>query len=235
MQRHPLALLPVLGLFGLLSSCSQAGTSGNLTDLLTAKSLTDWELITATPTAIDAVCTPGADGVLAIVGKPTGYLATKAVYENYQLHFEWRWPATAAKGSNGGVLVHISSGPTGGTPWPVCFQAQLKLDHAGDLLPMDSARFAEKLTADAKPPQLARSANNSEKPLGEWNTGDIICQGNNIEVRINGVLQNRVSQCSPASGKIGFQLEGAPFELRHVQIQSTAESAPLIVPLPVRD
>jgi Domain of Unknown Function (DUF1080) len=233
MHRCHLALVPVSGI--LLGSCAQAETPSSRKDLLTDKTLADWEFITATPTALDAVCVPGPDGVLAIAGKPIGYLATKATYENYQLHFEWRWPADAAKSSNGGMLLHITSGPAGGTPWPVCFQVQLKLDHAGDLLPMDSARFAEKLTTDAKPPQLARSGNSSEKPPGEWNTGDINCRGNNIEVRINGVLQNRVSQCSPASGKIGFQLEGAPFELRHVRIDSNTESPAIIVPLPVRD
>ncbi|MES2922412.1 MAG: DUF1080 domain-containing protein [Verrucomicrobiota bacterium] len=234
MPNHPLALFPTVGFAALLGSCAKAETPSSQQDLLGAKALADWEFISATPTAIDTVCVPGADGELAIPGKPAGNLATRTTYENYQLHFEWRWPANT-EGSNGGVLVHINSGPTGGTPWPVCFQAQLKLDHAGDLLPMDSARFVEKLTSDAKPPQLAHTGNNSEKPLGEWNTGDIVCQGNNIEIRINGVLQNRVSQCSPASGKIGFQLEGAPFELRHVRIQSNTEPARLILPLPVRD
>lgn len=75
----------------------------------------------------------------------------------------------------------------------------------------------------------------SERPPGEWNTGNIVCQGNSLEVRINGVLQNRVSHCAPASGKIGFQLEGAPFELRRVEIQSHTDAPTLIVPVPARD
>jgi hypothetical protein len=37
-----------------------------------------------------------------------------------------------------------------------------------------------------------------------------------VEVTVNGVLQNRVSQAAPNSGRIGFQLEGAAYELRHV-------------------
>ena len=37
-----------------------------------------------------------------------------------------------------------------------------------------------------------------------------------IEVVLNGVLQNAVTGCSLQAGKIGFQFEGAPFELRHV-------------------
>ena len=222
MHRHHLARFSVFGFLGILGPAVQADTAGNPRDLLADKTLSGWELITATPTALDAVCNPGADGVLAIAGKPVGYLATRASYGNYQLHFEWRWPADAGKGSNGGVLLHISSGPAGGTAWPVCFQAQLKIGRAGDLLPMASARFAEKPTTapEAKTPQLDRGGDSSEKPPGEWNVGEVLCHGNTIEVRINGVLQNRVSQCAPASGKIGFQLEGSPFELRHVQIQA---------------
>ena len=126
-----------------------------------------------------------------------------------------------AKNSNGGVLLNIAGGPAGGTAWPVCFQAQMKLTRAGDLLPMNGAKFAEKLSTapDAKTPQLDRTKKaDPEKPAGEWNSYDIVCRGDTIEVSVNGVLQNKISKCTPAAGKIGFQLEGTPFELRHVRI-----------------
>ncbi|MEI6178809.1 MAG: DUF1080 domain-containing protein [Verrucomicrobiota bacterium] len=222
MNCHHLVLSSVFGILGLITLGAKGDNLGTAKEFLSAESLGDWEFISSTPTAMSAICIPGGDGILSIAGKPIGYLATKTSRENYQLHFEWRWPANAAKSSNGGVLIHVNSGPAGGTPWPACFQVQLKLEHAGDMIPMDSAHFAESLTSDAKPPLVARSGNSSEKPPGEWNTGDISCQGTSIEVRINGVLQNRVSQCAPASGKIAFQLEGAPFELRNVRIESNS-------------
>jgi hypothetical protein len=64
-----------------------------------------------------------------------------------------------------------------------------------ELLPMHSAKFAEKLTTapGAATRILERAAANSEKPLGEWNTCDIVCRGSSIEVTINGVLQNKVT------------------------------------------
>ena len=34
-------------------------------------------------------------------------------------------------------------------------------------------------------------AASSEKPTGEWNTMEVICNGNTIEVFVNGVLQNK--------------------------------------------
>ncbi len=206
-------------LLGAAHVCSQVRAE-QPTDAISGKNLADWDFTTATPTEPASVCIPGADGVLSITGKPVGYIATKASHENYQLHFEWRWPAGAAKNCNGGVLLHIASAPAGGTPWPVCFQVQLKMDHAADLLPMHTARFAETLSTapDAKTPQLNRNGESNEKPPGEWNSGGVICRGDTIEVSVNGVVKNRVTRCTPAAGKIGFQLEGAPFELRNVRI-----------------
>ena len=40
-----------------------------------------------------------------------------------------------------------------------------------------------------------------------------------IEVAINGVPQNRITNAKPAEGRIGFQLEGAPYELRNVTLE----------------
>jgi len=188
--------------------------------LLDGQDLAGWELVATPATDPAAVCHYNTEGALAVAGKPVGFLATKISYENYRLHAEWRWPASAAKNSNSGVLLHIASDAVNGTAWPVCFQMQLKLTRAGDLLPMNDAKFAEKLSTapGAKTPQLDRRGDSSEKPLGEWNTCDIVCRGDTIEVTINGILQNIVTHTAPAAGRIGFQLEGTPFELRNVQI-----------------
>lgn len=203
-----------------LSTSLRAGTPQRPGDLLNGKDLAAWTLVAVPSVAAGVACRFNTDGSLAIAGKPVGFLATTVSYENYQLHAEWRWPANAAKNSNGGILLHIASGPANGTAWPLCFQVQLKPTRAGDLLPMNGARFSEKLSTapDAKTPQLNRVAADSEKPLGEWNSCDIVCRGETIEVAINGVPQNKVTRCSPAAGRIGFQLEGTPFELRNVRI-----------------
>ncbi len=193
-------------------------------DLLAGKNLSAWELVTlpTTPADIATVCKFKPDGSLAVAGKPVSYLATKARYENFKLHVEWRWPANPAKNSNSGVLLHIASGPTAGTAWPVCFQAQMKPTRAGDLLPMNGAKFAERLSTppDAKTPQLDRTGKTDpEKPLGEWNSYDLTCRDGMIEVSVNGVRENKVTSCAPAAGQVGIQLEGTPFEVRNVRIE----------------
>jgi hypothetical protein len=178
--------------------------------------LRGWEFVADPATPIAEVCAVRPDGVIAVAGSPLGYLSTIASYSAYTVHAEWRWPG---KTGNGGALLHISSGPTNGR-WPVCYQVQWKFGAVGDLLPMNGARFSEPLSTppDAKTPQLNRSAADSERPAGEWNACDITCVGQTITVSINGVVQNRVTGLSASAGKVGFQLEGTPFELRNVRI-----------------
>jgi hypothetical protein len=39
-----------------------------------------------------------------------------------------------------------------------------------------------------------------------------------INVTVHGVLQNKISHATPHYSRIGFQLEGIPFELRAVRL-----------------
>lgn len=220
---HMLTFMPrtfscILVGVALLTACS-AGTPAHSVDLLNGKDLAGLEYVTLDKADLGSVCHYNADGSLAIRGKPLGFIATAATYRNYTLHAEWRWPEHAAKNSNSGVLLHIASGPKDRV-WPLCFQMQTKPGRAGDLLPMAGATFAEKLSTapGAKTPQLDRLAESSEKPLGEWNECDIVCRDGTIEVTINGVHQNKVTRAVPDAGKVGFQLEGTPYELRNVRI-----------------
>ncbi len=208
-MRHPALLALLLGL-AVFARAEPA-------DLLAGPGFpAGWRLVTDPASDLALVCHRQPDGSLAVAGQPGGYLATTASHADYRLHAEWRW--SAAPG-NSGVLVHISSGPKDRI-WPLCYQVQTKRGFAGDLLPMAGATFATSLTTPpgAKTPTRAHMAPDSEKPPGEWNSCDITCRGDTIEVAVNGVLQNRVTGCSLRSGAIGFQLEGAPYELRHVTL-----------------
>jgi hypothetical protein len=149
--------------------------------------------IVTTPAAATpaAVWSRGPDGIIAVAGKPSGYVATRASYGNYRLHVEWRWPGTPG---NGGVLLHIASGPKDGV-WPLSLQVQTKHGFAGDVLPMAGARFAEPLSSapGAYPAIKGHVAPDSEKPAGDWNSMDVTCRDGAVDVAINGVAQNRVT------------------------------------------
>lgn len=202
----------------LLGALCVVGAAGNASaaELFNGRDLAGWELQT-TPSAVAAsVFTVQPNGVVASTGEPGGFLATTASYRNYKLHVEWRW---TAKPGNGGVLLHISPGPMDRV-WPLSLQVQTKHGAAGDILPMAGYAFAETPTSapGSLPVIKAHTAADSERPAGEWNYADIESRDGSVTVSINGVAQNKVTQASPSSGRIGFQLEGAPYELRHVNL-----------------
>jgi hypothetical protein len=63
---------------------------------------------------------------------------------------------------------------------------------------------------------VRKMAASSEKTAGEWNTMEVVCKGNTIEVYINGVLQNRGTNVSVSQGSICLQSEGKDIEFRNV-------------------
>ena len=199
-----------------LAGCAATPVSSPV-PLLAAGGFEAFELVTTPAATIDQVLAARPDGVIAVAGNPSGYVATRASYTNYRLHAEWRWPG---KPGNGGMLLHIQGGPKDRV-WPLSQQVQTKHGAAGDVLPMAGASFSEPLTSapGAATPIKGHTAADSERPAGEWNSMDVVCKDGSIEVSINGVAQNRVTAANPASGRIGIQLEGAPYELRNVTIQ----------------
>lgn len=204
--------LAVLAAFATLSACA----STQAVDLFNGRDFSGWKLETQPAAHVDEVFKILPGGVIASTGAPSGFLGSVATYRNYKLHVEWRW---SGKPGNGGVLLHISPGAFDRV-WPVSLQVQTKNGSAGDLLPMAAGSFAEALTSapGAATRIKAHTAPDSEKPVGEWNSCDIVSRDGTVEVTVNGVLQNRVTHVSPASGRIGFQLEGTPYELRRVAL-----------------
>lgn len=198
-----------------LSLVASAGCATPPVELFNDRDLSGWEFVTAPAVDIRTVCQVLSEGKISVAGSPIGYIKTIVAYQNYRLHAEYRW---TNKPGNSGILVHISSGPKD-KAWPLCLQIQTKYKSVGDLLPMAGATFAEPLEPNQKTPQRAHTGTGSEKPVGEWNSCEIICKKDTIEVFINGVVQNKVSAISPSVGCIGFQFEGTPFELRHITMQ----------------
>jgi len=205
-----LAFIPCF--FSLLTTIGGAAPAN---DLFKAHDFAGWEYVGTPAANIKTLCKILPDGVIAAAGSPIGYIATTASYKNYRLHAEWRWPD---KAGNSGVLVHINTKP-GDQSWPLSQQIQMKTKSVGDLMPMAGATFAEALEPSTKNPRRPHTAPDSEKPAGEWNVCDIICRDGTIEVTLNGVLQNKVTASKPAEGRVGFQFEGTPFELRHVRLE----------------
>ncbi len=148
------------------------------------------------------------DGTIHIAGDPFGYMRTKEIYSDYKLHVEWRWPVEA---SNSGVFIHAQQPDT---IWLKCVECQLKAGSAGDFVCMNGAEMNER--TDKTKPFVKKMAESSEKPVGEWNTMDVVCKDNTIEVTVNGVFQNKATNVNLNKGSICLQSEGKDVEFKNV-------------------
>jgi hypothetical protein len=148
-----------------------------------------------------------------------GYLRTEKEYSDYHLHVEWRYPEDA---TNSGVFLH-TSGPD--VIWVAHYQAQLKFQNTGDFIVHGvgvSATLNDTVytSTEEKKPLIPKIHPTNEKPAGEWNSYDITCLGSTIEIKVNGVLQNRAINCSLTKGGIGFQAEGSKIQFRNLWIEA---------------
>ncbi len=149
------------------------------------------------------------DGVIHLSGK-FGYIYPQEIYSNYKLEVEWRWPGEA---SNSGIFVHVSPDDR----WlPSCFECQLKAGNAGSIYGFNGPLSAEMRAAGNN--TIQRKEPNNERPTGEWNKAEIVCDGDRISITINGELQVEATGVTPASGNIGLQSEGEAVEFRNVRL-----------------
>ena len=173
------------------------------------------------------------DGMLVSLGTPSGHLITEKEYAEYKLTVEYRFPG---KPGNCGVLVHASKPRALYEMFPQSIEVQMMHKSAGDFwciqenieVPEMEKRRPRKegqkfggAKQDAR--QILNLTDNSEKPLGEWNTMTIEALGNEIIVHVNGELVNHGKNSTAAKGKIALQAEGSDVEFRKVELTPLAK------------
>jgi hypothetical protein len=178
--------------------------------LFNGKDLKNWEFQLKDPAINPATVFTVQNGVIHIKGDPFGYMRTKESYSDYKLNVEWRYPGEA---SNSGVFIH---GQKPDTIWLKCVECQLKAGSAGDFVCMNGTDMNER--TDKTNRMVKKLAPSSEKPTGEWNTLEVICKTNTIEVFVNGVLQNKGTNVNVSKGFICLQSEGKDVEFRNVYL-----------------
>jgi Domain of Unknown Function (DUF1080) len=193
------------------SLCAQdVITPTNKIELFDGKSFSGWTFVSKSTNAPAESIWSITNGVIRCLGKPTGYARTLKNYHDYQLHAEWRFPDGAG---NSGVFLHVNPPDK---VWALCFEAQLQSGSAGEIR-LNGGSHIEGLDATAK--AVPHQQPSSEKPLGEWNSYDIICRSNSISVRVNGIVQNKISGASVSSGAIALQAEGKVVEFRNIYLE----------------
>jgi Domain of Unknown Function (DUF1080) len=168
------------------------------------------------------------NGMLVSLGKPEGHLVTKQQYRDYRLEAEYRF---AGKPGNCGILVHASHPRALSKMFPQSIEVQMMSGDAGDFwcihenieVPDMEKRRPRKAGekwggAEGDARRILNLTDNSEKPVGEWNTMVIEARGRTIKVWVNGDLVNEGSNATADRGKIAVQAEGAEVEFRRFEI-----------------
>lgn len=187
---------------------SKKGGKGEMIKLFNGKDLTGWVFFLKDPSVEPASVFTVKEGVISIKGDPFGYMRTVDRFSDYKLHVEWRWPVEP---TNSGVFVHAM---TPDNIWIKCIECQLAAGNAGDFICMNGTEMNER--TDKSSIVVKKKAPSSEKPAGEWNTMEVVCNDNNIEVYVNGVLQNKGTGVSVNEGHICLQSEGKEIQFRNV-------------------
>lgn len=150
------------------------------------------------------------DGNIRIAGNPFGYMYTEKQYDNYRLHVEWRWVGEAA---NSGIFQHVKYPDL---IWPEAIECQLCAGKAGDLVMLGGAKIFD-IRCEGEFPVKDRFGDN-EKPVGEWNVAEIVSDGREMQIYINGKLANECRSIS-SRGHIALQSEGGPIEFRNIWLE----------------
>jgi len=197
-------------------------------DLFNGKDLTGWHIdipaMDENPDLKSAFIV--RDGLLVSLGKPNGHIITDSLFQNYRLEVEYRF---AGEPGNCGVLVHSSTPRALYKMFPKSLEVQMQSGHAGDFwcivedisVPDMEERRGPKEEwggTEGKKRNIKNLTDNSENPVGEWNTMIIECLDRSIKVWVNGDLVNHGFDCTANKGQIALQAEGSEVEFRKLQL-----------------
>ena len=206
-------------LLALATSCSQ---KPEVIQLFNGKDLEGWTLFVNDPELAPTDVFSVVDGNIHVVGQPFGFMRTNEKYTDVKLSVEWRW---VGQGTNSGIFSLVQDGLL---CWPNAIECQLKAGSAGDVVLLGGSDVKELDTPEggARPrfPMVRKENESSEKPDGEWNLTEIVITSDGgVDITVNGVHQNHVTNKNYTEGYIALQSEGGPLEFRNVTVTRLAK------------
>jgi hypothetical protein len=177
--------------------------------------------------------------VLHISGKEMGYVITKQSFHDFYLRAEFKWgegtyAERAGQARDSGILYNIQGEQK---VWPRSIEFQIVEGGTGDFWMTDGAALtgANGVRVEGPPGSALKidrigkgpwknvvgyrdPVGELEKPHGEWNTLELVTQGNQVRQYVNGKLANIGIDPFPDEGKILFQSEGAEVYFRNMKV-----------------
>lgn len=159
------------------------------------------------------------NGTLICKGEPLGCLYTKKEYRDFVLELKWRRPAEKESGK-GGILIRMTGEHK---IWPKSLEAQINTGGAGDFWGLDGYGLtgpAERMRTMehdkfGKLTNLKKTAD-VEKPAGQWNSYQVIAEGDTVTLIINGEQVNKASGCARDAGRICLTSEGDEIHFKDI-------------------
>jgi hypothetical protein len=204
----------------LITACSTTPRASAPIELFNGKDLKGWQYVLADPQVKMEQVWSVENGLIICKGTPVGALYRGPEVTDFRLVVEYRWEG---KPGNSGIFSRIGA-PV--TPLPKAIEVQLMNTSAGDVLGLQGKpviggqdRFFEvKKHAPAGDISGVKKLSDQEYKPGEWNRVEVLAQGENYKVWINGTLVNDVNGVDVTAGPIGLQSEGGVVQFRRVTL-----------------
>jgi hypothetical protein len=192
----------------------------DFTPLFNGKDFTGWKFFFSKKDYDPMQTFSVKDGTIHNMGKPNGYMYTEKKYQDFILRFDWRYirPADLQDdmkyGGNSGYLLFVQQidGSVYGA-WPKCLEFQGRWKDVAQIFPLG-------IKAEYKVDKEAREK--ARKPLGEWNTYEIVSKDNVVTGTVNGVKITTVTKhdLQGMPGHICFQSEdGGEIEWKNIRLK----------------
>ncbi len=165
------------------------------------------------------------EGMIRMYGSKAGYLMSDGQYENFKLAVEFRWntDSTFTRKSNkmnSGVMYLVPS-DTPDELWPKGIQFQIKKGATGDFVLLKNTTIEiNGETSKADKTVVVKRLVDATKPLGEWNSLEVIVKDGVVQQKLNGKLVNKGENPSVSKGRILLQYEGYPIDFRKVMLKN---------------
>jgi hypothetical protein len=156
-----------------------------------------------------------AEGAIVCSGRPNGYWYTEKKYKDFTLRFDYRYkrPADLTDeekfGGNSGYLFYAAEHKV----WPRSIEVQGMNRQVLTLIGIGGFKV-KKSFEDAEARKKAR------KPVGEWNSIEIVSKGGKMTNTLNGTKITEFTEFEAVEAPIMFQSEGAEIHWRNVRIKA---------------
>jgi mono/diheme cytochrome c family protein len=156
------------------------------------------------------------NGVLGTTGRIHGYWYPEKPYRDFTLRFDYRfdvsWPDDEDLFiGNSGALLFITEHQV----WPQGIE--IDGSHRTNLKAIPLGGTKAKVTEDVDARKRAR------RPIGSWQSVEIVSKGGRIRASLNGTLITEVLEHDrPGPGFIGIQVQGTPLQWRNIRIKVEA-------------